>query len=480
MDKMRQVDAKPVSVLDTYPKVSESEVDALLKKEIEADDSRIIVLDDDPTGVQTVHDIYVYTDWSVENLKEGLLGSNKVFYILTNSRGFTADETKKVHEEIARNIKQAAAETKVPYVLISRSDSTLRGHFPLETKVLREGLEEAASPFDGEILVPFFKEGGRFTIENVHYVKDGEQLTPAGQTEFAKDKTFGYQASDMRDYIEEKTKGEYKAEEVVCISLEDLRTMRVDKIKGQLLQVNGFGKVIVNAIDYCDIKVFCIALYRAMKEGKHFMFRCAAGLVKVMGGITDKPLLTRDEMVLPKNENGGMIVIGSHTNKTTAQMEALKDLNGIEFVEFNSDLVLDEKLFEDEIQRVVTLCEETMKTGSSVAVYTKRRLLTVENDTKEDALIRSVKISDGVQSLVGRLSIVPGFLIAKGGITSSDVGTKALKVKKALVLGQIQPGIPVWKTGEESKFPGVSYVIFPGNVGDDKTLLRAVEILMKK
>ena len=76
-----------------------------------------------------------------------------------------------------------------------------------------------------------------------------------------------------------------------------------------------------------------------------------------------------------------------------------------------------------------------------------------------------------------QLHVKPAYIIAKGGITSSDVGTKALKVKKALVMGQIQKGIPVWLTGEESKFPGMPYIIFPGNVGDKDTLRLIVEEL---
>ena len=92
-------------------------------------------------------------------------------------------------------------------------------------------------------------------------------------------------------------------------------------------------------------------------------------------------------------------------------------------------------------------------------------------------MLRSVRISDGVRRLVGNLQVTPSFVIAKGGITSSDVGTKALCVKCANVLGQIRPGIPVWQTGEESKFPQTPYVIFPGNVGEVQTLREAVEIL---
>jgi len=90
--------------------------------------------------------------------------------------------------------------------------------------------------------------------------------------------------------------------------------------------------------------------------------------------------------------------------------------------------------------------EELLKAGKTVVVYTRRKLLSLEGDTKKAALERVGKISDAVQSLVGKLNITPAFVVAKGGITSSDIGTKALRVKRALVLGQIQPGIPVWET----------------------------------
>ena len=87
---------------------------------------------------------------------------------------------------------------------------------------------------------------------------------------------------------------------------------------------------------------------------------------------------------------------------------------------------------------------------------------------------RSVKISDGVQALVGRLSVTPAFVVAKGGITSSDVGTKALKVKRAEVMGQVKPGIRSGEQWPESRFPQTPYVIFPGNVGEKETLKEVV------
>lgn len=472
--------ALSIDVLSSYPPVQEAEVDKVLAEEIRDNEKKIVVLDDDPTGVQTVHDISVYTNWEKASIKQGFAEENKLFYILTNSRGFTAAQTEKAHKEIAEVVDQVAKETGKEYLFISRSDSTLRGHYPLETTILKDEYEKnTGKKIDGEVLCPFFKEGGRFTIDDVHYVQYDDTLVPAAETEFAKDKTFGYTVSNLKEYVEEKTQGAYKKENVTAISLENIRELNYDKIEEQLLAVEDFNKVIVNAIDYVDVKIFCVALFRAMKKGKNFMFRTAAAIVKVMGGVSNQPLLTREQMVVKETDNGGIIVVGSHTDKTTRQMEKLRENKDIAFVELNATLVNDEAAFAEEVERCLALEEEYISSGKSVCVYTTRALITADTGDKEDDLRLSVRISDAVQSLVGRLTVTPSFVIAKGGITSSDVGTKALAVTRANVLGQIRPGIPVWQTGTESKFPLTPYVIFPGNVGGDTTLKEAVEILMK-
>ena len=465
-------------VLTTFPPINEAAVDALLAAELSQDRRKLVILDDDPTGVQTVHDVSVYTDWSIKSIRAGFSEANRVFFILTNSRGMTAEETAGVHQEIALSVAQVAKEMGRPYLMMSRSDSTLRGHYPLETLLLREGMERGGLRVDGEILCPFFREGGRFTIGDTHYVRQGDELVPAAQTEFARDKTFGYTNSSLPAYIEEKTEGAYRAEDVTCISLESLRSLDFQGIEGQLMAVKGFGKVCVNAVDYCDVKVFAVAVYRAMAKGKTFVFRTAAGLVKVMGGISDIPLLTRKDMVVRETGSGGVVVVGSHTQKTTAQLQELLKLDCVVPVEFDSDKVLEgDKAFYAEVDRCVAEEERIIRSGKTAVCFTRRRLLALDSDTRESALIRSVKISDGVQSLVGRLRVTPAFVIAKGGITSSDVGTKALGIKKARVMGQICPGIPVWQTGGESRFPLTPYVIFPGNTGGEQTLREAVEIL---
>jgi len=451
------------------PAIDEAKVDKALAAERADFHKKIIVLDDDPTGVQTVNGIHVYTDWSPESIAAGFAEKNDMFFILTNSRAFSAKYTEEVHATIAERVMAEAKKTGREFMIISRSDSTLRGHYPLETATLAHTLEQGTGKIiDGEVLMPFFKEGGRFTIGNVHYVQEGDYLVPAGETEFAKDKTFSYTKSNMAEYVEEKTKGAYKAADVTCISLDDLRAFRVDDIVEQLKKVTGFGKVIVNCVDYVDVKVFAIAMIRAMKAGKTFMFRTAAAWTKVIGGVPDKPLLGKEELVVPGNTNGGLIIIGSHVKKTTDQLNKLKELKQVKFIEFNHMLVLEPEKLEAELQRIVAEVEAAITQGQTVAVYTGRKRF--DAGSEEESLRVSVKISEAITSIVSRLSVQPAFLIAKGGITSSDVGTKGLAVKRALVLGQVAPGIPVWKTGEESKFPGMAYIIFPGNVGAVETL----------
>lgn len=451
-----------------------------MKESVDSSDYKIVVLDDDPTGVQSVHHVSVFTDWSMESIEKGFLSSNKLFFLLTNSRGLTEEETSKLHKEVAHNTTTISKKLGIPFIIINRSDSTLRGHFPLETEILRKELEKENDWIvDGEILIPFFEAGGRFTIQNIHYVKYEDDLIPAGETEFAKDKTFGYKHSNLCQYIEEKTEGKYIEKDVIIISLEELRSLKLQEIEEKLLQANNFQKVVVNALDQVDLKVFVIALNRALKKGKRFLFRTAADFVKAIGNISNQALLTKSQMMDSNSLHGGMIVVGSHTSKTTAQLNELKGIEGLHFLEMNTDLVLEGRL-EEEIARVIGQSEERIKLGKTVVIYTKRQLLVLEHDTKEKALLRSVEISNAVQKVVGELKVTPSFIIAKGGITSSDVGVKALKVKEALVLGQVQPGVPVWKTDADSKFPGISYIIFPGNVGDDYTLKKVVLELKKE
>ncbi len=464
-----------------YPPVPGPLMDSIrreLTSVISASAAKIVVLDDDPTGVQTVHGVSVYTGWDLDSLERGFREKAPLFFVLTNSRGLTAAETEDLHRTVAHNLALVGHKLEMPFMLMSRGDSTLRGHYPLETRVLAEALVAEGMPkFDGEVLCPFFKEGGRFTIDDIHYVRTGADLVPAGQTEFARDKTFGYSNSNLRAWIAEKTGVASNAVNVASVPLETLRAGDVGEVLRILMRTKDFGKVIVNALDYPDLEVFSLALYRALAAGKRFIFRTAAALPKVMGGIGDRPLLSRAELIDPAVQDGGLVVIGSHVRKTTAQLEALRSVKGLRFIELDTHLVLDEPAFAAEVIRIKTECDAALGAGTTVVVYTRRDRFDMDTGDKEDELRVAVRISNSLTSIPANLVRKPRFIIGKGGITSSDIGTKALRVKCALVLGQILPGIPVWLTGPESLFPNTPYIIFPGNVGEVDSLKRIVEML---
>jgi len=442
---------------------------------------KIIVLDDDPTGIQTVHSIPVYTSWDFSTLKQIMEDKHKVIYILTNSRALTSVETQRLHKQLAMDLKQIALKEEKKFLLISRSDSTLRGHYPLETKTIYDELKKDEE-IDGEIIIPFFLEGGRFTFNDIHYVKEHDILVPIGQTEFARDSVFGYKSSNLKEWIEEKTAGQYPAGQVISISLKMLREKDIKRILHKLLKIKNFNKVIVNAVEYIDLKVFLIALSESINRGKNFLFRTAASFVQVIGGINPKPLLTKETLYPEeKPSTPGLIIIGSYVQKTTRQMRKLAELSNLIWIEWDVSQAKTRKCLKEEFDRVISEVNKGFNLEKDVCIYTSREYYRngSQNVDSDKNLIFSSRISEGLVKVVKALKIRPSFLVAKGGITSSDIGVKGLNVKKALVIGQIQPGVPVWELGPESRFPGLPYIIFPGNVGTDDTLKKVVEILRK-
>ncbi|CEG26453.1 four-carbon acid sugar kinase family protein, partial [Bacillus sp. B-jedd] len=440
---------------------------------------KMIVLDDDPTGVQTIHGLSVYTSWDLKALREAFEEPQEMFFILTNSRSFSVEKTICAHREIAANIVQVSKETGMDFVIICRGDSTLRGHYLLEMDVLSEAIQElAGTEIDGQIIGPCFFEGGRVTIDNIHYLADKGELVPVGETEFARDKTFGFQNSHLGKYVEEKTKGKYKAAECVYFDHKELTDHNIGGLAAKLASVSKGSKVIVNAVDYNQLNAFCKVLLIAMNKNKRFIIRSAASFVKAFGKISDQPLLTGEQLIQKDNKNGGIVIVGSHVNKTTRQLEKLKNAElPVDFIEFNIQKAIEGSGLESEVESILAKAQGVLRRGRHAVIFTSREVFSSKELNKEELLQISVGISDALSSIVRKLEITPSFIVAKGGITSSDVAIKGLKVKKALVMGQIKKGIPVWMTGEESKFPFMPYIIFPGNVGEDSDLREIISEL---
>lgn len=439
-----------------------------IRAAIQTNRQKVVVLDDDPTGTQTVHDVPVLTTWDVESLARELENSLACFYILTNSRSMSPADAEALNSEIGTNLHRASIQTGRPFALISRSDSTLRGHFPGEVTALARAVQEK---FDGWLLIPFFLEGGRFTIDDVHYVAEGAQLTPAGETQFARDRVFGYRASNLREWVEEKTGGTVRAQDVASISLDDLRRGGPERVTAKLLELRDGRICIVNVAAMRDMEVLVAGLLAAQAQGRKFLYRTAASFVQTRIGQVAQPLLTAASMELAPT-GGGLIVVGSYVPKTTEQLNELLKVSRLERVEIQAEALLDERR-DSEIAQVIEQVEQALTNDCDIVIYTSRRLLTSEQ-TQENLTIGNT-ISQGLVEIVRRIRTRPRYLIAKGGITSSDVATQGLGVKRAIVRGQILPGIPVWKLSAPSRFPDLNYIVFPGNVGG-KTALADVVI----
>lgn len=434
----------------------------------------LIVLDDDPTGTQTVHDIEVLTEWSIESLIEEFKKRPKCFFILTNSRALTSEKASALIADICRNIDSAAKSVeKADYTVVLRGDSTLRGHFPEEADAAVSVLGE----MDAWIICPFFLQGGRYTIGDTHYVADSDRLVPAGETEFAKDAAFGYKSSNLREWVEEKTKGQRPASSVSSISIQLLRNGGPDAVCEHLCNLQKGSTCIVNAASERDMTVFAAGMIKAELKGKHFLCRTAASFVSTRVGIIQKSPILPNDIGISRERNGGLIVVGSYVPKTTKQVEELKLQYGhvLKTIEISVNKVAMEssETREEEINRAAEMADVYLRNHKDTFIMTSRELIT--GKTPSESLEINFKVSSALVEIARRITTRPRYILAKGGITSSDLATKALEAKRAKVVGQALAGIPVWQLGPESRHPKVPYIVFPGNVGDSKALAEVVK-----
>ncbi|MEJ1971316.1 MAG: four-carbon acid sugar kinase family protein [Lacunisphaera sp.] len=430
--------------------------------------TKVIVLDDDPTGTQTVHDVDVLTEWSTASLVAAFNNPEWCVFILTNSRALAEPAAVALTQEIVRNVQLASRIAGRPFALISRSDSTLRGHFPAEVDAMRDAFDGTV---DGVCLVPAFFEAGRFTVGGTHFLREAGELIPVAETEFARDATFGYRTSYLPAWVEEKSRGAIPASAVTVITLETIRGAHARGVFDRLLALPQGGIVAVDAECYADLEVLVHAVLLAEQAGRRLLFRTAASFVRVRAGLAAREYLRPEEMIRA-DQKGGVIVVGSYVAKTTAQLRQAQALSNVRSIELSVQQVLDPATREAALAAAAAEMEQALARHEHALVYTSRELATAAGRAGELSIGR--RISEALVDLVGRLRLRPRFLIAKGGITSSDLAVKALGVRRARVLGQAAPGIPVWQLGTESRFPGMAYIVFPGNVGGELTLAELI------
>ncbi|HEX4207353.1 MAG TPA: four-carbon acid sugar kinase family protein [Ktedonobacteraceae bacterium] len=446
---------------------------------------KLVVIDDDPTGTQTVHGIELLTTWNTQMLTEVLQRGNRLFYLLTNARSMPEGDAMQINRETAHQLVTTSQATNIDFVIASRSDSTLRGHYPAEIFALAEALTASTGKhFDGHLIVPAFFEGGRYTINNTHYVAtpiaSSNVLQPAHETPFAQDSVFGFKTAYLPAWVEEKSKGYWKADQVLSIGLERIRQGGPEEVAAKLMTVEGNQPIIINAAGYGDLAVVVLGLLQAEKAGKRFLYRTAASFVRLRGAVELKPLLSVDEILgdARTGEVGGLVVVGSYVPGSGAQLESLLTLPNVTGIELPVERVVRSADESQAVSREVgQQLDATIKTGRVGVLYTSRTLTAGTNHSENLAIGR--KVSHALVSALHEVTSRPRFIIAKGGITSHDVAQKGLGAARAYVPGQLFPGVPVWKleSGPQSKFEHIPYVVFPGNVGSSDSLMQAVKLL---
>ena len=433
---------------------------------------KIIVLDDDPTGSQTVHGCLLLMQWDVDTLRLGLKDDSPIFFVLTNTRALTPEKAASVTKEVCHNLKLALdAEQIKDFLVVSRSDSTLRGHYPIETDVIAEEL----GGFDAHFLVPAFFEGGRITRDSVHYLIINDAPVAVHETEFARDSVFGYNHSYLPKYVEEKTQGRINHDSVERFLLDDIRGGSLER----LMKLSGNQCGVVDGETQADLDKFAEDILTAASQGKRFLFRSAASILTALAALPPQPVSPENMAEYVITGKPGAIIVGSHVKKTTEQLEVLLQAKGIVGIEVDVAKLLDKEnqsatLLTDILKKV----SEAHNAGNTPVVYTSRQELTFEDiDTR---LQFGAKVSNLLMDVVRNLPNDIGFLISKGGITSNDVLSNGLALKTARLLGQILAGVSMVRTPENhAQFPNLPVVLFPGNVGDADAVSTVYQRLSK-
>lgn len=447
------------------------DVRARVQEALAKDKVKIAVIDDDPTGTQTVRDVPLVTRWDEPELEWAITEAAPIFAVLTNSRALPEDDAGTINHAIAARLVRLARRLGVQLRVISRSDSTLRGHFPAEPEALAAGLAAGGVMTDAILVCPAFPQAGRITVENLHLVRGGERLTPVGETEYARDPAFGFNSSHLADWVCERVG---RRVHVASLSLRDIRGGGPEQVAERLLELRGRVRyVTADAVDHVDLEILAYGAALAERRGLRLIYRSGPGFVAARAGLRSPEPLAKREVAAPGGR--GLVVVGSHTDLTTEQVAraerahrfvtVMLDVHGLAGAPADAGSL---------IARTAADLRAALAQGDAALVTCRTP---VHANGAVGSLESAKRVADALVEIVAAVAADTRFdwLLAKGGITSHDMAVRALGARRATVLGQLFPGqVSVWKLGDGSARPGLSFVVFPGNVGDELSVSRAI------
>jgi len=455
---------------------------------------KIVVLDDDPTGSQTLHGCPLLLRWDPPALAAGLRQASPFLFLLANTRALAPDEAAARVRHICRALAPALASARAEGViddalLVSRGDSTLRGHFPLEVEALAEEL----GPIDATFLVPAFLEGGRTTVDGVHRL----QGQPVHETPFARDGLFAYHTSELRHWVEEKTGGRLPADQVGLVSWRELEDAAAHDsarraLRQRLAAFRGNRLVVVDAERPEHLEVFGalareLGAPRAAETGlrRRFLFQSAASLLNGLAPLPPQPLSPTGLAALRRRDPlgcplGGLVVVGSHVPLADAQLERLLAQERCEGVEVPVARVhrvlegpLPDRLLASLESDWIARARSALARGRTPVLHTSRGELRCRHAAERRAL--GLALAAAMARVAGALAPRLGYVMSKGGITTHTLLADGLGLDWVALRGQLLPGLSLVVVPDAPGRPaagleGLPVLTFPGNLGVEDTL----------
>ncbi len=445
---------------------------------------KIIIFDDDPTGSQTVYGCPLLLNWDEKTLKQAFTKSSSLIFILANTRSLSSVLAVKKTREICSSIKKfflRQGYSKDDYFYISRGDSTLRGHGVLEPEILAEEL----GPFHATFHIPAFLEGGRTTENGIHYLNG----IPVHTTDFGNDNIFGFSTSDLAKWIEEKSFGKIQAKNILHVEIKqlDMAFNNEDDFKSLLSflsQLENNISVVVDAKLPHHLETLARAIKVVSKE-KRFLFRTAASFINSLSGLPPNPQDTADLVSLKSKNNdfkdkSGLIMVGSYVKLATDQLEVLLKDNSCEGLEIPVSILADIFTLGDCQQAILDLedillskIDDILNIKKVPVLYTSREEMKFSSDSKR--MNFGLELAEFMAILVGKITNKLGYIISKGGITTQILLQKGLNYNQVDLKGQILPGLSI-VTSNSNQYD-LPVVTFPGNLGNEKTLLESFRLM---
>jgi len=408
----------------------------------------IVVLDDDPTGTQAVHDVPVLLRWPPAALADAVAAGAPAVHLLTNVRAFPPEEAERITADAARAALRAAPGARI----VLRGDSTLRGHLGEEIRAVQAVQGERVV-----LLVPALPAAGRVTRGGVHLlVRDGKAVA-LHETEYARDGDFAYASARLLEWAQQRTAGLLPAERGVEVGLPELRERGGDAVRDALLAAAPPAACVPDVEDVADLERIAEGLRAAEAAGARVLVRCAPTFAGVLAGN-----LASGEVAPPEPGPGGVLLVcGSYVSATTRQLEHLAAHRGARAIELDPLALADDAEAPAAVARAAQAARAAIAAEGLAVVATAR-----ERPESTRTLDAGLRIARNLASVVP--AVAPGVVVAKGGITSAVTLQDGVGVDGAWVVGPLLPGVALWRAGE------VGYVVVPGNVGDDGLLTELV------